>query len=115
MKTQKKTAKKKPKLTQGWICPRCQAVNAPDVKTCGCAARDEKQEVDKIRKALAEGRCRLPQEPREAPQWRPSPLTPMQPHVRPQDFPPEIRPYLDPYPRPIIVVIPPHRPGEFYC
>jgi rubredoxin len=25
-----------PELPQGWGCPRCKKVNAPDVKQCGC-------------------------------------------------------------------------------
>ena len=38
-------------MNEGWICPRCKKVNAPDVKSCDC--ENDNKVFDKI-KELAE-------------------------------------------------------------
>lgn len=31
-----------PALNSGWLCPRCDRVNAPGIVQCGCAATSER-------------------------------------------------------------------------
>jgi len=35
-------------MNEGWICPRCKKVNAPDVKACDC--KFEKSIIDELKK-----------------------------------------------------------------
>lgn len=35
-------------MNEGWICPRCDKVNAPDVKACDC--KFEKSIIDELKK-----------------------------------------------------------------
>ena len=32
-------------MNEGWICPRCSKVNAPDVKECGCKNDEELKKI----------------------------------------------------------------------
>jgi hypothetical protein len=41
-------------MNEGWICPRCSKVNAPDVKACDCESDEElKKSNDDIKDILA--------------------------------------------------------------
>ncbi len=37
-------------MNEGWICPRCQKVNAPDVKACDC--KYEESDIEKLKKLM---------------------------------------------------------------
>ena len=39
-------------MNEGWICPRCKKVNAPDVKQCDC--KQEKNDFEELKKYIGE-------------------------------------------------------------
>jgi hypothetical protein len=57
-------------MTEGWLCPRCNSVNAPSVKKCDCSAEQkatsEDDFMDLIRK-IADGQRKQEIAPRYVP------------------------------------------------
>jgi len=37
-------------MNEGWLCPRCGKVNAPDVKECGCGKDVKPLDIEKMKK-----------------------------------------------------------------
>ena len=55
-------------MNKGWICPRCDKVNAPNVKSCDCKSDEKLKQPDDIEELK-----KLFDNPKDIPKW-PEPI-----------------------------------------
>jgi len=73
-------------MNEGWVCPRCKKVNAPDVKGCSCKSddkSDDKSDFEELKKYIDDPkpeRIGYPNYPYWYPDWVYGPYRPNTPY-----------------------------------